>query len=504
MLFVEFRFFVFFLIVFGVHWTLRSNTARKWWLLLCNHVFYACFFIGDPSVFFDHITHGQWAKLPDGWWFPAVLWGSTCMDYAVGLGIGRATSVASRRGWLLVSLVVNLGVLCFFKYFNFFIASGAGFLGWFGLHGSLHTLKIILPYGISFYTFQSMSYSIDVYRKRLEPVRRFLDLAFFISFFPQLVAGPIVRATIFLPQVFEKRVWANVDVRNAVTLFFIGFVKKACVSEFAAQFADEFFAAPQKYTHGAALVAVMYYAVQIYCDFSGYTDMAIGTARLLGYDLTLNFDFPYFSRNVTEFWRRWHISLSTWLRDYLYISLGGNRGTKLFTYRNLMLTMLLGGLWHGASWNFVIWGGIHGLALIVHREWVRFTENAGAVFKRVMAIIAVPVTFYYICVTWIFFRATDTFSEKTHLLEATGFQNAIAALKDFTLISRRGKIGTTWECVGILALLALVHWLNSQRILGNWWRRLPDWAAAALLGVGTAIALIFVPVKYKPFIYFQF
>jgi alginate O-acetyltransferase complex protein AlgI len=207
---------------------------------------------------------------------------------------------------------------------------------------------------------------------------------------------------------------------------------------------------------------------------------------------------------VTEFWRRWHISLSTWLRDYLYISLGGNRGTKLFTYRNLMLTMVLGGLWHGASWNFVIWGGIHGLALIVHREWVRLTENAGTAFKRVMSIVAVPVTFYYICVTWIFFRATDTFSDKTHQLEFTGFQNAIAALKDFTFIGRRGKIGTTWECVGILALLALVHWLNSQRILGNWWRRLPDWAAAALLGVGTAIALIFVPVKYKPFIYFQF
>jgi alginate O-acetyltransferase complex protein AlgI len=169
-----------------------------------------------------------------------------------------------------------------------------------------------------------------------------------------------------------------------------------------------------------------------------------------------------------------------------------------------MLTMVLGGLWHGASWNFVIWGGIHGLALIFHREWVRLTENAGAMFKRVMSILAVPVTFYWICVTWIFFRATDTFNVKTHELEATGLQNAIAALKGFTFISRRGKIGTTWECVAILVALALIHWLNSQRILGNGWRRLPDWAAAALLGVGTAIALLFVPVHYKPFIYFQF
>src|SRR5580693_8827762 len=399
MLFVEFRFFVFFLIVFGVHWTLRGNTARKWWLLLCSQTFYACFFIGEPSAFFEHVTHGQWAKLPAGWWFPAVLWASTCMDFAVGLGIAGASTEARRKAWLFVSLLVNLGVLCFFKYFNFFIASGAGFLEWIGLHTSLHTLNIILPYGVSFYTFQSMSYSIDVYRRRLEPVRGFLDLAFFISFFPQLVAGPIVRAMTFLPQVFEKRVWANVDVRSCATLFFIGFVKKACVS---------FFAAPEKYNHAGALIGVLFYAVQIYCDFSGYTDMAIATARLLGYELTLNFAFPYFADNVTEFWRRWHISLSTWLRDYLYISLGGNRGSKLFTYRNLMLTMLLGGLWHGASWNFVIWGGMHGVALIVHREWVRLTETAGVLFRRVLSVLAVPLTFYWICVTWIFFRAATT------------------------------------------------------------------------------------------------
>ena len=310
------------------------------------------------------------------------------MDYAVGLGLGAATTEGRRKAWLLVSLVANLGVLSFFKYFNFFVASAAGFLDWVGLHTSLHTLNIILPYGVSFYTFQSMSYSIDVYRRRLEPVRRFLDLAFFISFFPQLVAGPIVRAMTFLPQVFEKRVWAKVDVRGCVTLFFLGFVKKACVSEFASQFADRFFAAPHKYSHAGALIAVLFYAVQIYCDFSGYTDMAIAAARLLGYELTLNFDFPYFSRSVTEFWRRWHISLSTWLRDYLYISLGGNRGSKFFTYRNLMLTMLLGGLWHGAAWHYVVMGGLNGLALIVHREWTLLTENAGAIFRRVMSVLA--------------------------------------------------------------------------------------------------------------------
>ncbi len=504
MLFVEFRFLVFFLIVFSVHWPLRTNTARKWWLLLASHFFYACFFIGDPAIFWDHLRQGHWSLFPAGWWFPAVLWGSTCLDYFVGLGIAGSSSEARRKAWLLASLGVNLGVLAFFKYFNFFIGSGAELLAWIGLPTSAHTLNIILPYGVSFYTFQSMSYSIDVYRRRLEPMRRFLDLAFFISFFPQLVAGPIVRAMTFLPQVFEKRVWANVHFRGCVTLFFIGFVKKACVSEFVAPSADQFFAAPQQYSHLGAMIGVFFYAVQIYCDFSGYTDMAIATARLLGYELTVNFAFPYFSVNITEFWRRWHISLSTWLRDYLYISLGGNRGGKLFTYRNLMLTMLLGGLWHGASWNFVIWGGLHGVALIVHREWTRLTENAGVLFQRVFAVLAVPLTFFWVCVTWIFFRAAPTYNAKTHVLEATGLQNACHALKAFTFTGGRGKTDFGWECAGVFAVLAFLHWINSRHLIAPLWRRLPDWACAALLGLGTAVALLFVPVKYKPFIYFQF
>ena len=504
MLFVEFRFLIFFLLVFSVHWALRGNTARKAWLLACGHFFYACFFIGEPIGFFGFLRAGEWGKMPAGWWFPAVLWGSTILDYIVGRGLGAATSEGRRRAWLLLSLAANLGVLCYFKYFNFFITSAAGFLDWFGLHTSLHTLKIILPYGVSFYTFQSMSYSIDVYRRRLAPVRSFLDLAFFISFFPQLVAGPIVRAMTFLPQVFAKRVWANVRVRDCCTLFFLGFVKKACVSEFAAQIADAFFAEPQKFDHLSAALGVLFYAVQIYCDFSGYTDMAIACARLLGYELTPNFDFPYFSRSITEFWRRWHISLSTWLRDYLYISLGGNRGSKFFTYRNLLLTMLLGGLWHGASWTFVIWGGMHGVALIFHREWQRLTENAGADFKKILGWLAVPLTFYWICLTWIFFRAAPLLDEKTHAIKATGLQMAQRIFKAFTLFGAHGSKSFGMACVVILAVLALVHWLNSRRVFTAAWQRLPDWAAAALLGVGTELAILFVPVKYKAFIYFQF
>jgi alginate O-acetyltransferase complex protein AlgI len=504
MLFVEYRFFVFFSIVFCGYWLLPTNTFRKWWLLLASHTFYACSFIGDPSEFWKHLAHAQWAQLPEGWWFPAVLWTSTCMDYLVGLGIDGASSEVRRKVWLLVSMGVNLGVLGFFKYFNFFVHSAADFLTWFGLHTSLHTLAIILPYGVSFYTFQSMSYSIDVYRRRLPPVRRFLDLAFFISFFPQLVAGPIVRATTFLPQLTSRRRRVDVDARGCLTLFFLGFVKKACVSEFAAPISDQFFAAPGMYSHASALLGVFAYAVQIYCDFSGYTDMAIATAGLLGYELTRNFDFPYFSSSVTEFWRRWHISLSTWLRDYLYISLGGNRGSKIFTYRNLLLTMLLGGLWHGAAWNFILWGGLHGMALVLHREWQRLTQNAGAFFRQVLALVAVPVTFYWVGVTWIFFRAAPTYDPQTHAFRASAMQNAFVALRQFAMIGSGGRRSFGGFLYGIFAILALVHWLNSRNTFAPYWRRMPDWACAIGLGIGVALALPFIPIHDSPFIYFQF
>jgi D-alanyl-lipoteichoic acid acyltransferase DltB (MBOAT superfamily) len=501
-LFVDPVFFVFFAIVLAVHWTLRSNTWRKTWLLACNHFFYAGFFIGNPWEFYlkirDHLP------LPDGWWFPFVLMGSTVMDYVVGRGIGAVQTERARRAWLLVSLVVNLGVLCFFKYYNFFVASASDFLTWIGLPASNWTLKIFLPYGISFYTFQSMSYSIDVYRRRLEPVRNFLDLAFFISFFPQLVAGPIVRAITFLPQAREMRLWQNVDVRGCLMLFFSGFVKKACIAGHAATFADTFFAAPERFTVFGTFIGVLFYAVQIYCDFSGYTDMAIASARLLGYELTANFNFPYFAANITDFWRRWHISLSTWLRDYLYIPLGGNRGSKLFTYRNLMLTMLLGGLWHGASWTFVIWGGMHGVALIVHREWERLTANAGRWLRATMRWLGPVLCFYWICVTWVFFRAAPVLDAQTHELKASGFKVAQTILNAFVLFRENGPRTFRTEWLWSLVVLAIAHWIASRGYFTRLWRRLPDWAFAVLLGALTATALAFVPTKFKPFIYFQF
>ncbi len=512
MLFVQFRFFVFFLIVFCVHWALRTNTSRKIWLLLCSHFFYACLFLAGPDsaaaetfppwTFYEKLRDHQ--PLPTGWWFPFVLWGSTIMDYVVGLGIGDAKTQARRRGWLLVSLFVNLGVLGFFKYANFGLDSIHHMLTWLGLPTSKHTLNIFLPYGISFYTFQSMSYSIDVYRGRLEPARKFLDLAFFISFFPQLVAGPIVRAITFLPQVFTKREFGNVYVRGCLALFFIGFLKKACISDNLAPVVDAYYASPSSYDLYASFIASIFYTMQVYCDFSGYTDMAIACSRLLGYELTLNFDYPLFSPNLADFWRRWHVSLATWLRDYVYIPLGGNRGSKLFAFRNLMITMLTGGLWHGASWNFVFWGAINGLGLTFHRYWLEATENRGARFKQFMHCVGVPITFYTFTVTLVFVRALDVYDPATRQLVLSSTQVSGQVLKAICLFQADGTKTFTIHCLWVFAVLALIHYANYRRWLSTWWKRIPYWAFAALLGIGFAAALVFVPARYKPFIYFQF
>ena len=490
MLFVEFRFFIFFAVVFGVVWTLRGNTARKLWLLVCSHFFYACFFIGPPLDFIHAVSTRHWKDLPAGWWFPLVLMASTCMDYAVGRALGGTAEAGRRRGWLMLSLAVNLGVLCTFKYCNFFLLSAAGFLSWAGLPVSLHTLQIILPYGISFYTFQSMSYTIEVYRRHIEPERSFLDLAFFIGFFPQLVAGPIVRSMSFLPQTKKAPRWEQVDVRGALVLFLTGYVKKACLAETAAPYVDHYFSAPAGQTVLSAWIAVLLYAVQIYCDFSGYTDMAIATARLLGYELTVNFNFPYFSRNVTEFWRRWHISLSTWLRDYLYISLGGNRGSRWFTCRNLLLTMLLGGLWHGAAWGFVAWGALHGIALVVHREWVRW-RGAPARPARWREALATVATFYFVCVCWAWFRAPD-------------LSSALTVSRALILFRSEGAETLNPALLVFFAGLAAVHALNARQIFATWWRKVNDWVFAAGYGAGIAVVLLFVPQHYSPFIYFRF
>ena len=361
------------------------------------------------------------------------------------------------------------------------------------------------------------------------------------------MAGPIVRAMTFLPQTREPRRWERVDLRGCATLFLIGFVKKACLADGLAPLVDAYFTAPASYDVASAWAAMLCYAVQIYCDFSGYTDMAIAIARSLGYELTPNFAFPYLSRNVAEFWRRWHISLSTWLRDYLYISLGGNRGTRLFTARNLMLTMLLGGLWHGAAWTFVAWGALHGLALVVHREWSRRAPAP----RPSLRLFATALTFAFVVLAWVPFRASDVYVDakngKPLRALADGFyperaertRHPRAALErdlhtgdwhtagDPSAVRVRrvtGGFGTTavvWRAMlvpggggdaharapalwALLLALALLHVANAHRAFATWWRRVPDWSYAALLGAAAALALFFKPVAYRAFIYFQF
>ena len=545
MLFVQFRFVVFFLIVFAIHWLLRGNQTRKVWLLIASHFFYACLFLGGPDsasadefpplTFAKAIMNGQ--TLPTGWWFPFVLWGSTIMDYTVGLGIDGAKTEGKRKAWLLVSLLVNLGVLGFFKYANFCIDSVYAALNWFGLHMEKSTLNIFLPYGISFYTFQSLSYSVDVYRRKLEPVRSFIDLAFFISFFPQLVAGPIVRAMTFLPQVSVKRVWANVDVRACLTLFFIGFVKKACISENISVVVDAFFSNPAKYDVMSSFIGVLFYAVQVYCDFSGYSDMAIGSAGLLGYALTENFAFPYFSGNLGEHWRRWHISLSTWLRDYLYIPLGGNRTSYLWVklslcalmlitcywvrhygwvvafclclmpiiwkHPNLVATMVIGGLWHGASWTYVIWGFFQGIALGVHRTYADFADKAPGWWQKARGWIGPVLTFYFTCTAYCFFRAQNVVDAKTGIV-TPGYEIAATALRSFVLFQKNGDQSFHPGCLVIFGVLAVIHYLAHKGVFSTWWRRIPTWLYTTLLALGVAVALHFIPQRYKAFIYFQF
>jgi alginate O-acetyltransferase complex protein AlgI len=336
-----------------------------------------------------------------------VLLTCTLIDFTLAQQIFLAQKKRTKLILLITSLVANLGVLGYFKYTNFLfeilgLVSGAEF----------QPFDIFLPVGVSFFTFQSLSYTIDVYRGNIKPVDHILDYAFYLSFFPQLVAGPIVRAADFLPQINQPTQVTREMFGRGVFLICTGLFKKAVISNYISlNFVDRIFDAPTLYTGLENLFGVYGYALQIYCDFSGYSDMAIGIALLLGFHFNLNFDSPYQSKNITEFWRRWHMSLSSWLRDYLYISLGGNRKGKVRTYINLFLTMLLGGLWHGASFRFILWGALHGAALAVHKAYSSFTKQSTTVenssITTIKSIMQIMITFHFVCFCWIFFRAPD-------------------------------------------------------------------------------------------------
>jgi D-alanyl-lipoteichoic acid acyltransferase DltB (MBOAT superfamily) len=421
---------------------------------------------------------------------------ATVIDFTLAKWIHQSKERFERKFYIAVTLLVNLGMLGYFKYTNFMYES----FFW-NSTSEFQPLDIFLPVGVSFFTFQSLSYTIDVYRGDLKPVDNILDYAFFVSFFPQLVAGPIVRASEFLPQIYKPTTVTNQMFGRAVFLIGCGLFKKAVISDYISiNFVDRIFDSPTLYSGIENLLAVYGYALQIYCDFSGYSDMAIGIALLLGFHFPLNFDSPYQSRNITEFWRRWHISLSTWLRDYLYISLGGNRHGKIRAYANQMITMLLGGLWHGASWRFIIWGALHGIALSIHkmfREWTDEDTDEPKPSNKFSTIINTIITFHFVCFCWIFFRASsmqvaiDLVKQIMHHLNPQIFFEFIVGYK----------------AVFLLMVIGYLMHFAPKRFEFSLQEKLTEMPLAYKAAFMLSIIIIVIQTKsagIQPFIYFQF
>ena len=435
-------------------------------------------------VFASYFFYAWW-----DWRFCFLLLASTTVDHYVGLRIAEAHAKTIRRRWLILSLCANLGVLGFFKYMNFFMDSFREAFLVAGIRMPEH-LDIILPVGISFFTFQTMSYTIDVYRGVLPPTRSFRDFALFVSFFPQLVAGPIVRGSTFLPQLGTVHPLRMENVRAGAQLFLRGFLKKALFADTLGIYVDPIYQNPELYSSGTCWMATFAYAAQIYYDFSGYTDMAIGVARALGFELPENFRHPYLSRNISDFWRRWHISLSTWLRDYLYISAGGNRLGATRTYFNLMLTMFLGGLWHGASWNFVAWGVLHGLALGIHRAW-RGDARKQVEGGFVQQVGSWALTFLFVSLCWVFFRAEN-------------FDITLAVLKKLAFMDAGGIDWFYVQAMVVLAVAALLHLLVLARKEKPLEIEIHGPVRWGLFVAFLAVLLYIMPTGPAPFIYFQF
>lgn len=485
MLFNSFEYVAFFLVVYTLYWA------------LAHHARYAIGLLLGASLLF----YGCWKP-----YYLILIINSSLVDFFTGRKISETEDPQLRRKLLWLSVIYNLGVLGIFKYFNFFMESFDDLVTYFELWdsfivGGLYLpggrLSALLPVGISFFTFQSMSYTIDIYRGDLKPVKRFSNYLLFVSFFPQLVAGPIVRARDLLPQLLQRPSVSSEMSGRGLYLISLGLFKKIAIADYLAiNLVDRVFTTPDGYSSLECLLGVYGYALQIYCDFSGYSDIAIGSALLLGFQFPENFRTPYQSKNLQEFWRRWHISLSSWLRDYLYISLGGNRLGTTRTYFNLLMTMVLGGLWHGAGWNFIIWGILHGGALALHRYWhehyaevkwyQKVKDSAG------WRYVSLWTTFNYVCLAWIFFRA-PTFSEATKVIS-----------KLFEWTTSTAQINSHLWLVLIGGMIAhSVSKSQFEKVILRF-ARLPSFAQATLL-FGFALLLRQLAVsEVVPFIYFQF
>ncbi|MEF2230151.1 MAG: MBOAT family O-acyltransferase [Pseudodesulfovibrio sp.] len=465
MIFYSPEFLIFFCCLLLGLGVLRSNGPRKALLLAASYYFYA---------YWD-------------WRFLGLIMVSTAVDFFIGKALGRTDDPARRKGLLGVSLAVNLGLLGFFKYYNFFIDSLRPIIE--GLGWNAVTLDILLPVGISFYTFQTLSYTIDVYRRELEPQENPVDFALFVAFFPQLVAGPIVRAAHFLPQLTGYKPLTRANFYMGFQIFIYGMFKKVFIADRLAIFSDHVFANAGAYDAATTWMAAAAFHTQVYFDFSGYSDMAIGAACVLGYDLGTNFNFPFFARSINEFWSRWHLSLSTWVRDYIYFPLGGSRKGRIRGYVNSFLAMVLCGLWHGATWNCVIWGGMHGLGTVANSAWRHLGLGGGA--SRIAKFASWAATLAFVAGVTVFLRSQNLHQAGLMFRQMFVPEPGLTWLNPFVLF--------------VWAAMIPVYWLEAT---GRWKRIfVPErarWFSPALLFCLIWLVVVFYPTGFQPFFYFQF
>ena len=473
MLFTNGNYFVFLAAVFFAYWLLARRRVPILFLLVASYYFYA---LWNPK-------------------FLVLIFLLSTIDFLVAVGLGGNRSRIIRKLLVTVSVMTDVGVLFVFKYFDFFSNSFAELLSKTGWHLSAYSLgTLILPLGLSFITFRSLSYVVDVYRGQIRPTARYFDYLTYVAFFPTVIAGPIVRAGDLLPQFRTRPALTSEQGTRAMFLIMIGLVKKIAIADFLGyNLVDRVFDQPQLYSSLETLAAIYGYALQIYCDFSGYSDIAIGSALLLGFKLPLNFDSPYRARDLRDFWRRWHISLSTWLFDYVYVSLGGLRKRRFNLYRNLILTFLVGGLWHGAAWTFVIWGGLHGLGLSANHWWAQLRKRSGVIARRGRwsNIIGVFLTFHFVCLTWVVFRAQS-------LAHARQVLGRLAAMQF-------GHGNLSAPILLVLAVAYLSHWTPKRLTerLDITWAWLPAPAQAVVI-LSVALGLYYVAGAEAQFIYGNF
>ena len=469
MLFTSGLFWILFLVFLPLYAMVKSQRKKMMFFVI---VFSLYFFYKSSGLFF------------------LLLVATSIFDWWVAQFIDSSKNRTERRIALTVSLVFSLSILLFFKYSNFVMSNLEALIG-----GNFQPLDLILPVGISFYTFRTISYVVDVYKKKIQPVDDFVEYLFFLSYFPCLVAGPIVRACDFMPQLRENKPATREMIYGGLWLVMLGILKKAVFADYIAQYNNIAFGNPTGYTGFELLMAVLGFTMQIYCDFSGYSDMAIGLGSIMGFDLGINFRFPYRSLNVTEFWHRWHITLSTWLRDYVYIPLGGNRKGKVRQYFNLMVTMLLGGLWHGAAWTFVVWGAGHGIALCVHKLCKPWLDKiASTPFTRSMSWL---MTFTLVTFLWIFFRA-NTFQAAGQVINGIFTDFEWAYLPVFI------ECRVTW-CI-MLAIIFGLHFVPARvwDKMREWFIGTQWWVKLLMFIVLIQLVLQFASATVQPFLYSQF